>query len=266
VYDSAPLLEDLAILGQPLAVLHLASSARVMGFVVRLCEVGPDGSSHLIAKGILNATRRDSFTDPAPLVPDEVFRLEVPVDATGWIFTKGNRIRLSISSADFPNVWPTPERGVNRVFRGAQQPSHIALPVVPIEGSAKPPQFAPAAPKADDGLPLPRWEIVEEVLSGQTQLRYEIPRLGGSIVAEACVDRHNPANASVAGKAVIEAPFANGMIRSVSETVVQSTATHFHIVVDLKVTVNDTTHFLRRWTESVARRCCSGVSIGNLDQ
>jgi putative CocE/NonD family hydrolase len=253
VYDSAPLLEDLAILGQPLTVLHLASSARVMGFVVRLCEVGPDGSSHLIAKGILNATRRDSFTDPAPLVPDEVFRLEVPIDATGWIFTKGNRIRLSISSADFPNVWPTPERGVNRVFRGPQQPSHIALPVVPIEGSAKPPQFAPAAPKAEDGLPLPRWEIVEEVLSGQTQLRYEIPRLGGSIVAEACVDRHNPANASVAGKAIIEAPFANGMIRSVSETVVQSTATHFHIIVDLKVTVNDTTHFLRRWTESVAR-------------
>jgi hypothetical protein len=178
----------------------------------------------------------------------------VPIDATGWIFTKGNRIRLSISSADFPNVWPTPERGVNRVFRGTQQPSHIALPVVPIEGSAKPPQLAPAALKADDGLPLPRWEIVEEVLSGQTKLRYEIPRLGGSIVAEASVDRHNPANASVAGKAVVEAPFANGLIRSVSETVVQSTATHFHIVVDLKVTVNDTTHFLRRWTESVARR------------
>jgi hypothetical protein len=90
-------------------------------------------------------------------------------------FSKGNRIRLSISSADFTSVWPTPERGVNRVFRGPQQPSHIALPVVPIEGSAKPPQFAPSAPKADDGLPLPRWEIVEEVLSGQTQLRYEIP-------------------------------------------------------------------------------------------
>ncbi len=89
-------------------------------------------------------------------------------NATGRILAKGNRIRLSISSADFPNVWPTPERGVNRVFRGAQQPSHIALPVVPIEGSAKPPQFAPSAPKADDGLPLPRWEIVEEVLSGQT--------------------------------------------------------------------------------------------------
>lgn len=41
VHDTAPLLEDLAILGQPLTVLHLAFSARVMGFVVRLCEVGP---------------------------------------------------------------------------------------------------------------------------------------------------------------------------------------------------------------------------------
>ena len=254
VYDTAPLTEDLAILGRPVAVLHVASSASVMGFVVRLCEVGPDGSSHLIAKGILNATRRDSFSDPIPLLPDEVVRLEIPVDTTGWIFTKGNRIRLSISSADFPNVWPTPERGTNRVLRGGRQPSHLVLPVVPVEGSAEPPHFVSATARADEAVPPPRWEIVEEVLSGQTRLRFEVPRVGGSIVAEASVDRLNPANASVSGRAVIEQPFAGGMIRVVSETVVQSTATHFHIIVDLEVTLNDTTHFVRHWTESVIRR------------
>jgi len=254
VYDTAPLAEDLAILGRPVAVLHVASSASVMGFVVRLCEVGRDGSSHLIAKGILNATRRDSFFDPVPLVPDEVVKLEIPVDTTGWIFTKGNRIRLSISSADFPNVWPTPESGVNRVLRGGQQPSHVVLPEVPVEGDTEPPHFAPATPKADEAMPLPQWEIIEELLSGQTRLRFAISRPFGSIVAEASVDRLNPANASISGRAVIEQPFANGMIRVVSETVVQSTATHFHILVDLKVTMNDTTHFARHWTESVVRR------------
>ena len=176
------------------------------------------------------------------------------MDTTGWIFTKGNRIRLSISSADFPNVWPTPERGTNRVLRGGPQPSHLVLPVVPVEGSAEPPHFVSATPRADEAVPPPRWEIVEEVLSGQTRLRFEVPRVGGSIVAEASVDRLNPANASVSGRAVIEQPFAGGIIRVVSETVVQSTATHFHIIVDLEVTVNDTTHFVRHWTESVIRR------------
>src|SRR5262249_11107253 len=162
------------------------------------------------------------------------------IDTTGWIFTKGNRIRLSISSGDFPNVWPTPERGANRVLRGGQQPSHLLLPVVPVEGSAGSPHFVPATPRADEAMPPPRSEMVEDVVSGQTRLRFEIPRVGGSIVAETSVDRLNPANASVSGRAAIEQPFAGGMIRVVSETVVQSTATHFHIIVDLEVTVNDT--------------------------
>ncbi len=71
VYTSEPLDADLAILGRPRAIVHLTSSAAVIGVAASLSDVGPDGTSNLVAKGMLNVSRRDSLTDPAPLAPGE---------------------------------------------------------------------------------------------------------------------------------------------------------------------------------------------------
>ena len=130
-YTSAPLDEPLEIIGMGKAVLHVSSTAPVMALVARLSDVAPDGTSAQVTIGVLNGTRRNSLTDPEPMEPGEVYELHVDLDATAWRFARGHRIRLSISSADFPNLWPTPYNGTNRVYRDSGRVSYLELPVVP---------------------------------------------------------------------------------------------------------------------------------------
>ena len=104
-----PFERDTEILGWPRVILHASASARVATFVAKLADVAPDGSSSLIVDGSLNATRRNSLSDPAPLEPEKIYALDIPMAPTGWVLKPGHRLRLAVSSSDFPNLWPTPK-------------------------------------------------------------------------------------------------------------------------------------------------------------
>ena len=109
-----------AILGRPRAIVHLRRQRRGHRRRGRACPMSlPTARSHLVAKGMLNGTRRDSLTDPEPLAPGELAELTIDIDATGWRFLAGHRIRVAIAAADWPNVWPTPETGTLDVWHGA---------------------------------------------------------------------------------------------------------------------------------------------------
>jgi len=169
VYTSEPLDAELAILGVARAELVLESSASVIGFAVSLSDVAPDGSSHLIAKGMLNATRRSSLSDPTPVTPGERFTLGIDLDTTGWIFAAGHRIRVAVANADFPNVWPTPELPTSRIHLGAGG-SRLILPVVPRHGSAKALAFAPSTltmARHASAVHPPTWNVTTDVLTGR---------------------------------------------------------------------------------------------------
>jgi uncharacterized protein len=117
-HTTAPLGSPVEILGWPRAVLHVRSTAPVMAFVARLCGVAPDGTGALVCRGVLNGTRRASLAHPEAMVPAQTHELAIEPDCTAWRFEAGHRVRLSVSSADFPNVWPTPFAGTNRLYRG----------------------------------------------------------------------------------------------------------------------------------------------------
>jgi uncharacterized protein len=256
VYTSAPLPADLHVLGRPKAVLEVATTAAVMGFIVRLCEVGPDGSSQLVAKGTLNATRRESLSDPAPCPADEMMPLEIPLDTTGWTFSAGNRIRLSISSSDFPNVWPTPQQGVNRIFRGGGSASRIVLPVVAEQASAEAPHFGRSEREAHVDLsPATLWETSKDVLRGTARVSFKFPGAGdGFVTGEATADSANPADASVRSRSMIQQQIAGQQIQSLSNVVLSSTATHFHLLIGLEIRVNGQLYFTRHWAQSHERQ------------
>ncbi|MDX6591858.1 MAG: uncharacterized protein QOJ13_1054 [Gaiellales bacterium] len=270
-FDTEPLNEDVTIFGRAKAVLHVASTASVMGFGVAISDVSPDGVSHLVAKGMLNATRREGFREAKPIVPGEVMELAIDVDGAGWRFPAGHRIRIALASADWPNVWPTPEPGTNDVHRGTARPSRIVLPVVPAEGSAPKPRFAPStrvlARHLDDANP-PTWEVVDDVLSGQRRYRIGIGLEGGGARSgrvnsttvidrqysfEGHVDPSDPASASARGRHVSTIKRPNWTVSGTSDVMIQATATHFHLIIDLEIAVNGATHATRRWAESVPR-------------
>ena len=85
-----PSIEPLSILGEPVAILHLAVDAPVATAVVRLADVAPDGTSSWVSAGILNLTHRRSDTDPEPLVPGELVEVRVPLRHAGYRFEPGH--------------------------------------------------------------------------------------------------------------------------------------------------------------------------------
>ena len=93
VYTGDPLAEPLLIIGTPVAELWVAADRPVAQVAVRLEAVAADGTSALLARGILNLTRRASFADPVPVVPGEVMAVSVPLTATGARIPVGGRLR-----------------------------------------------------------------------------------------------------------------------------------------------------------------------------
>ncbi len=108
-FDTAPLDEDIEILGQPEIELVLTSSTPMGMVVARLCEVAPDGRSMLVSYRPFNLTHRVSHEHPEPMVPGETVRIRFPVNHCAHRFARGNRIRLALSNSYWPMVWPSPE-------------------------------------------------------------------------------------------------------------------------------------------------------------
>lgn len=109
-YTSVPLTERLEVLGVPEATLELVVDRPLALVAVRLCDVAPDGSSLLVARGLLNLTHRRSHVELEPMPVAEPATVRVPLDLTGHAFAPGHRIRLAVSSGYWPFAWPSPEQ------------------------------------------------------------------------------------------------------------------------------------------------------------
>ncbi len=133
-FTTAPLVEPLSILGEPVAILHVAVDAPVATAVVRLADVAPDGTSAWVSAGILNLTHRRSDTDPEPLVPGEIVEVRVPLRHAGYRFEPGHAIRVSVASSAWPVIWPSPYPATFALHRGDATPSRVELPVIPLVG------------------------------------------------------------------------------------------------------------------------------------
>ena len=142
-YTSDVLDADLAIAGPVTAVLYASSSAPDTDWVVRLCDVWPDGRSMSVCDGILRARYRESLTSPTLLTPGEVYRFEVDLWSTAQVFKAGHRLRVHVTSSDFPRYDRNLNTGgpfgteshsnvaVNTIFHDAVRPSHLVLPMLP---------------------------------------------------------------------------------------------------------------------------------------
>lgn len=124
-FDGEVLTEEFTIFGAPVVELDVASD-QPDGFIsVRLNEVLPDGASLQVTYGLLNLTHRNSHEHIEPLEPGKRYRVTIPLNDIAHSFAAGSRIRIAISNAFWPVVWPSP-RPVNlSLFTGT---STIILP------------------------------------------------------------------------------------------------------------------------------------------
>ncbi|MEM7432214.1 MAG: CocE/NonD family hydrolase [Pseudomonadota bacterium] len=150
VYDSEPLDSPLEILGRPVAHLKVSASATRANWVVRISDVAPDGQVTQVGGAAFNGTHRHSARDPEDIVPDEVFEIDVALHFTSWVFPKGHRIRIAVSNAQWPMLWPTPEPFASTLAVGGTNGTRVTLPVVETTDWREP-TFAD--PEPDEGLP-----------------------------------------------------------------------------------------------------------------
>lgn len=144
VYNTPVLDQPVEVTGPIELRLFVASSARDTDFTGKLVDVYPDGRAIILTEGILRARYRNSFTEPELLEPETVYELRLDLWATANVFLPGHRIRLEVSSSNFPRFDRNSNTGgeiasetadqyqpaINRIFHDAAHPSRLILPVI----------------------------------------------------------------------------------------------------------------------------------------
>jgi uncharacterized protein len=144
VYTSPALTKPLAIAGPVHMKLFAATDGRDTDWMIKLVDVYPDGFAMNIAEGMLRARFRNGVDKMELLQPNQVYEYDVDMAGTANVFQPGHRIRIDITSSNFPQFDRNPNTGedlgassrvrtaAQTVHHGGAQASHILLPVVPV--------------------------------------------------------------------------------------------------------------------------------------
>ncbi len=145
VYSTAALAQDLEVTGPIRLELFASSSAVDTDFIGKLVDVWPDGFAQNLTEGIVRGRYRDSQEQPALMNPNQTYKLTLDLWSTSNVFRKGHRLRLEVSSSNFPRFDrnlntgeenASARRGVpatNTIYHDAEHPSALVLPIVPTQ-------------------------------------------------------------------------------------------------------------------------------------
>jgi putative CocE/NonD family hydrolase len=144
VYTTAPFDDDVKLAGEVVVTLHATSTALDTDFTARLCIVGDCGCSTNLQEGIVRARYRDSLERPELLEPGRAYEYRIVLGPVGTRVAAGSRLRLDVSSSDFPQ-WdrnlntggPLGEEGpadavvaTQTVLHDAAHLSRVTLPLI----------------------------------------------------------------------------------------------------------------------------------------
>jgi putative CocE/NonD family hydrolase len=143
VFTSEELKTDLEVTGPVKVILYAASSARDTDWTAKLVDVHPDGRPINLCDGIIRARYRQSPRNPELIEPGKTYSYEIDLWVTSNVFLAGHKIRVEISSSNFPRFDRNPNTGATfgksaemikaaqTIYHDTEHPSHILLPVIP---------------------------------------------------------------------------------------------------------------------------------------
>ncbi len=147
VYSTAPLAEDVEAMGPVQVVLYVSTSAKDTDFTAKLVDVFPDGYARNLTDGILRMRYRDSIERPEASNQGQVYGISVDAGVTSNVFLKGHRIRVEISSSNFPRFDRNPNTGAavagetrlwkatETIYHDHEHPSRLVLMTIPAKGA-----------------------------------------------------------------------------------------------------------------------------------
>ncbi|MBW2622572.1 MAG: CocE/NonD family hydrolase [Deltaproteobacteria bacterium] len=142
-YTSPECREPFEVTGPLTLHLFASTSVKDTDFTVKLVDIYPDGSAYNVAEGCIRAQYRESVLAPREIVPGEVYEYTINMGATSIQFGKGHRLRIDVSSSNFPRIDRNMNTGnpfgedregipaMQTVFHDHTYPSYIDLPVIP---------------------------------------------------------------------------------------------------------------------------------------
>ncbi len=142
IYSTNPFSEDFEVTGPVRLELYARSSAVDTDFTAKLVDVWPNGFAQNLTEGIVRARYRDSQETPEMMNPGQIYKFTIDMWSTSNVFRKGHRLRLEISSSNFPrfdrnlNTGESPESAsryvsaTNTIFHDAEHASALEVPVV----------------------------------------------------------------------------------------------------------------------------------------
>ena len=142
VYSTESFPNGLELTGPISATIDISSDAPDTDVTVKLLDVFPDGRSMNMVEGITRARYRESFASPQMMKPNTVYEIPVSLQATSWYLAPGHRLRVEVSSSNFPRFDRNLNTGgknydettwriaKNTVHHNAAHASRLVLPVV----------------------------------------------------------------------------------------------------------------------------------------
>jgi predicted acyl esterase len=246
------------LLGHPRVRLRVSADAPAASLSVKLCDVFPDGTSALVTRGTLDLAYRAGLhagTPPSPLVPGEQYDVELDLDACAYAPAPGQRLRLSVAGADWPNTVAPPAPVTLTVHEGT-----LELPTW--RGSELPPaSYEPGADTSSEDAAGISWTIQRDVLARTTTCSvrhgstYEVPHGGTATeryAGEVVVDRRSFAQQALAECSFILAwPETEVLVRSTMR--VDIDVDGYDLRIDLHAHEYGTLVAQRSWSEHVPR-------------
>ncbi|WP_119303148.1 CocE/NonD family hydrolase [Dongia deserti] len=168
VFDSATLTQDLDLLGFPVLDLEFSVDRAVAQVGVRLSDLFPDGAALRASYAVFNLNHLAGHDKPQRLEPGKRYRARIKLNVLGHRFAAGHRLRLAISTAYWPLIWPTPERIMLTVHTAN---TRLELPVrapQKYDGANPfaPPESAPLTPVSKVAEGRIKREIHHDLLTG----------------------------------------------------------------------------------------------------
>ena len=270
VFDGDPLAERMEILGAPEIAIEIASDKPAAQLCVRICDVAPDGSSRRVSYGVLNLTHRDGHAAPHALKPGVFYPIRLKLNDCGYAFDPGHRIRIALSSAYWPLIWPAPEAAALTM----RTPGKVLLPVRRPDASDvaigfEPPLRGPPAPVSKTGAGRMERIVTFDLMTGTST--YVTIGEGGLFgegahrfdEIDSTVSHDLKRTFTIGGSDPLTARYdleqrydlgrEGWRIRIETQTSMRADATHFRLRGSVKAYENDALAASREWDETIPR-------------
>lgn len=268
-FDSPPLEEDLEILGAPSVTLGLTADQTSAFVAVRICEILPDGASSQVSFGFLNLTHREGHDRVVPLEPGELYWVKVPLNHIAHRFAAGNRIRVALSTALWPVVWPSPRPVTLSLLTGKSSLSLPRRSECPEDAQLRPldpPHTAKLQARTPLRLPEPTVVRLEEDAAsgrltffhvedaGKTRIDSHGWCFGGSTKRRYSILPEDPTTAEILFENTEEYGRDGGpQIRIVTSQLMTCDGEKFHLQARLEAYEDCRPVFSRSWLEAIDR-------------